>query len=103
MEAGLFFANADFVRARIVESLTNTTQAVILDGETTPFIDVTGASMLVQVRNDLQRRGVDLVLARDVGQVRDVVGKTEESLRTDAIFATVDDAYAATVNNLDRR
>ena len=78
VEAGLFFANADFVRTRIVESLTSSTKAVILDGETTPFIDVTGASMLVQVRNDLQRRGVDLVLARDVGQVRDVVGKAEE-------------------------
>ena len=59
--------------------------------------------MLVQVRNDLQRRGVDLVLARDVGQVRDVVGKAEGSLRTDAIFATVDDAYTATVNNLEQR
>jgi hypothetical protein len=32
-----------------------------------------------------------------------VVGKAEESLRTDAIFATVDDAYAATVNNLGQR
>jgi hypothetical protein len=36
-----------------------------------------------------------------VGQIRDVVGKAEGSLRTDAIFATVDDAYAATLNNLD--
>ena len=47
--------------------------AVVLDAETIPFIDVTAARMLAALAQDLGRRGVKLLLAHDIGQVRDVL------------------------------
>jgi STAS domain len=42
--------------------------------ETVPFIDVTAARMLDELSKVLRRREVRLVIARGVGQVRDVLG-----------------------------
>lgn len=50
--------------------------AVILDGETMPYVDVTAITMLEQLAGDLERNGVQLVLARDIGTVRDVRAAT---------------------------
>jgi high affinity sulfate transporter 1 len=73
-ESGLFFANADFVRARILADVEETrAHAVVLDGETMPFIDVSAFEMLRTLRDDLARREIKLVLSRDIGQVRDVI------------------------------
>jgi sulfate permease, SulP family len=73
-ESGLFFANADHVRVTINEAATaEGVHAVVLDAETVPFVDVTAARMLDELTADLHRRGVRLVIARDVGQVRDVL------------------------------
>jgi sulfate permease, SulP family len=43
-----------------------------------PFIDVTAASMLAELFDDLRRGGIQLVLARDIGQVRDFLRQTGE-------------------------
>jgi high affinity sulfate transporter 1 len=76
-ESGLFFANADHVRVMINEAATaEGVHAVVLDGETVPFVDVTAARMLDELTADLHRRGVRLVIARDVGQVRDVLAQS---------------------------
>jgi SulP family sulfate permease len=76
-ESGLFFANADHVRVTINEAATaEGIHAVVLDGETVPFVDVTAARMLDELTADLHRRGVRLVIARDVGQVRDVLAQS---------------------------
>jgi SulP family sulfate permease len=76
-ESGLFFANADHVRVAINEAATaEGIHAVVLDGETIPFVDVTAARMLDELTADLHRRGVRLVIARDVGQVRDVLAQS---------------------------
>ncbi len=48
----------------------------MLDGETVPFVDVTAARMLDELTADLHRGGVRLVIARDVGQVRDVLARS---------------------------
>ena len=48
-------------------------KAVVLDAETVPYVDVTAAEMPVQVRGDLDRKGIRLLVARDIGQVRDVL------------------------------
>jgi high affinity sulfate transporter 1 len=73
-ESGLFFANADAIRAAIKARAVDGTRAVVLDAETVPSIDVTAVSMLVEVAEDLRRDGIELVLARDVGAVRELVG-----------------------------
>jgi SulP family sulfate permease len=76
-ESGLFFANADHVRVMINEAATaEGVHAVVLDGETVPFVDVTAARMLDELTADLHHRGVRLVIARDVGQVRDVLAQS---------------------------
>jgi len=79
IESGLFFANAEGVRARVRAAAPTGTTAVILDAETIPFIDISAARMLNSLAEDLARDGVRLLLARDVDQVRDVLDKTSES------------------------
>ncbi|WP_092804683.1 SulP family inorganic anion transporter [Rhodococcus globerulus] len=76
VEAGLFFANADHVRDRIDDLVTDGTSMIILDAETSPFIDVSGAQMLEQLRDSLARKNIVFRVARDVGQFRDVLAGT---------------------------
>ena len=74
IESGLFFANADMVRDTIrAKAADPNVNAVVLDAQTIPAIDFTAAHMLIELR-DLQRQGKRLVLARQVGQVRDILG-----------------------------
>jgi high affinity sulfate transporter 1 len=74
VESGLFFANADTVRD-VVRKLAADRRAtlVVLDARTMPFVDSAAAGMLGLLRRDLDRSGARLVLAEDVGQVRDVL------------------------------
>jgi MFS superfamily sulfate permease-like transporter len=73
----VFFANADHVRLTINDAATaEGVHAVVLDAETVPFVDVTAARMLDELTADLHRRRVRLVIARDVGQVRDVLASS---------------------------
>jgi high affinity sulfate transporter 1 len=91
VESGLYFANADHVRDVIKSSAHGDVRTVILDGETMPFIDVSAAEALTSLGTSLQRDGVELWLARDIGQVRDVLRSTS-SVR---VFATIDEAVRA--------
>ncbi len=73
VESGLFFANADVVRESIrAKAADPNVNAVVLDAETIPAIDVTASHMLNELGHDLQRQGKRLVLARQVGQVREI-------------------------------
>ena len=45
--------------------------AVVLDAETIPNVDITAAQMLAELADNLERRGVSLVMAKEIGQVRD--------------------------------
>ena len=92
-EAGLFFGNADVVRRRVQESAEGA-RAVVLDAQSMPFVDVTAVKMLSELAEDLERRGVQLVVARDVGQVRDVVRHAGES-GTLRLYPTVEAAVDA--------
>jgi SulP family sulfate permease len=74
IESGLYFANADTVRRQILHiASSDGTRAVVLDAETTPFIDVSAAQTLADLNRQLRSRGVTLLIARDVGQFRDVL------------------------------
>lgn len=95
IESGLYFANADYVKDQVLARVTEQTRDVILDAETMPFLDVSGADMLVDLDERLKRRAVTLRIARDTGQVRDVLrtsGRDGAGLPT---YRSVDDAYAA--------
>jgi high affinity sulfate transporter 1 len=95
VEAGLFFANADHVRQAVrAAAAREGTQAVILDAETVPFIDVTAAEMLATLAEELDRQGVALLLAHDLGEVRDTLRQTgvRGELGPHRVFPTIDEA-----------
>jgi len=95
IESGLFFANADHVRHRVRELTDDTTVAVVIDGRTTPFVDVTAATMLQELTHDLERTGITLMLAHEVGQVRDVLHQVDRSGAAGQVYPTVRQAVAA--------
>ncbi|WP_305093621.1 SulP family inorganic anion transporter [Prescottella sp. R16] len=101
VEGGLFFANADYVKGHVESLCTDTTQVVVIDAETMPFIDVSAAHMLVELQNMLQRRGIELRIAHDIGQVRDVLDDTTDADPL-AVFGTVDDALVGEHTRIDR-
>jgi high affinity sulfate transporter 1 len=95
-ESGLFFANADPVRARVREAAAAPgTEAVVIDAETVPFLDISAVRMLDGLAEDLRRDGIRLLLARDVGQVRDVLEKAGGDEALTQIYPTVREAVAA--------
>jgi SulP family sulfate permease len=96
LESGLFFANADALRDAIrAHAAEPSTRAVVLDAETIAYVDVTAARMLTLLSSDLQQQGVRLVVARDVGQVRDVLRRAVGDRPLPAAYPTVQDAVQA--------
>jgi SulP family sulfate permease len=96
IEGGLFFANADTVRAVVRQhAKAEGTTAIVLDGETMPFVDVTAAKMLVELADDLERDGVRFYIAREIGQVRDVLRSADDAKHLARVFPTVDAAVQA--------
>ena len=95
VEAGLFFANSDDVREQIERLCTPETRVVVLDAETSPFIDITAAQMLVQLAATLRRDGIELRIARDIGQFRDVIHTAAPEAFRHNVFRTVDEALRA--------
>jgi MFS superfamily sulfate permease-like transporter len=96
VEAGLFFANADSVRTEVRRlAAERHVDLVVLDARTTPFVDSAAAEMLGLLRRELRRAGARLVIAEDVGQVRDllrVVAQDEDGPLPH--YDSVDDAVA---------
>lgn len=101
VEGGLFFANADTIRDRVrAEAAKLGVQAVVIDGETSPFIDVTAVRMLEELTNELRLAGVDLALAREVGRVRELIARAEDDKPGIDVYPTVTAAVAANVGSL---
>ena len=96
VESSLYFANADAVRARILQAATGEhIRAVVLDAETIPFIDVTSARMLADLTDELRERSVRLLIAREVGQLRDVVRHVVDERVPTNLYPTVEAAVHA--------
>lgn len=92
VESGLFFANTEHVRQAAM-SAASSGGTRHCPGQTMPFIDVLATQMLTELATTLRRDGVRLLVARDIGQVRDmlrVVGTGDFV----PIFAIVDEAVA---------
>jgi MFS superfamily sulfate permease-like transporter len=95
VESGLFYANADYVRARVRAAVGPKTRGVVLDAEGIAYIDVTAADMLEALAEDLDRDGVRLVLARDIGTSRDVLRERGDDRVLLGVHPTVGQAIAA--------
>ena len=93
IEGGLYFANATPLAAAIRSAAhRDDVHAVVVDAETVPFIDVTAVQILDQLARELQADGIRLVIARNIGQVRDVVGAAMGDSILDTAYPTVDEA-----------
>ena len=98
IEGGLFFANAEPVAREIRGTARRAdVHTIVIDAETVPFIDVTAAQVLDQVARELGADGVRVVIARNVGQVRDVIHATPGDSILDAAYPTVDQAVKQVV------
>jgi sulfate permease, SulP family len=99
-DAQLFFANADVLRADLTESVAVAevpVRWVVLDMEAVTDIDSSATQMLVELSEDLSRRGVRLVFARLKGPVAAYLTRAgvDAASVTDSVFLEVDDAVAA--------
>ena len=70
---------------------------MVVDAETVPFIDVTAAQILEQLAEELRAEGVRLVIARNIGKVRDVVREALGDSILDSAYPTVDEAVTRVV------
>lgn len=94
VESGLFFANADRVRAAITKAAARDgVTAVVLDAEAIPEIDLTAAEMLTELTRSLAGQGIPLYLAHGIGQVRDVLRAQNDSPHQ--VYPSVEAAVAA--------
>lgn len=97
LEAAIYFANSDEIRRSVLGAVENGTRAVVLDVETVPYIDVTGAFMFRALSDELKEREIRLLLARDVGQVEDMMRSTGLGKLLDDSYVSVQQAVDAAV------
>jgi len=89
-ESGLFFANAEHVRQTVVSEIERESpRAVVIDGESMSYIDVTAVAMLHDLQRDLDRHGIRLAVSHDIGAVRDVIRRAGDKDHELPIFPTV--------------
>ena len=97
IEGGRVVAAADHVRDHLLalaapDEHGRVPRGIVLDARTVPFIDVTATRMLAAVDQTLRAAGSALVLAREIGQVRDVLRVSAD--RVLPVHASIDDAVA---------
>jgi sulfate permease, SulP family len=76
VDSFIFFGNAERVRERVIEEVKRQDariELVVLDLAVTPFLDITGASMLRDLDNELSQKGIQLRLAKAIGPLRDIL------------------------------
>ncbi len=96
VEAEMFFANADWVRARLQQAARpDDVHAVILDAQDVSSIDVSAVQTLDELHRDLRRRHIRLLIARDIGQVRDELRQATDEPGLTLVYPTVQAAVDA--------
>ncbi len=96
LEGALFFANAEGVADAILEHAEESgVRAVILDAESMPFVDISAVRMLMNTYTTLDGSGVRLVIAHDIGQVRDLLRVGDAQRLSEVVYPTVQAAVAA--------
>ena len=70
-------------------------KTIILDAESIPFVDISAVRMLMNTYTDLEGSGVRLVIAHDIGQVRDLLRVGEADRLNEVVYPTVQAAVSA--------
>jgi len=72
-ESGLVFFNAEYFADRIRQTISAAQQKpvlLVLDAESMPMLDTTGAAALDELHSELQTDGIELRIARAKGRFR---------------------------------
>ena len=98
-DSALVFFNSDYFKSRVralVAEADAEVRCFILDAETMPNIDSTGAASLSEVCNELTDRGIAFVVAEAKGPVRDMLELTgfTQQIGVDRMFPTLNSAVA---------
>lgn len=91
-ESGLTYANADNVQTAVLDTIDESTRAVVLDLGSVPDIDVSASEMLLALADALGHRRIDLRIAREIGQVRDVLRQVGAERLAEQVHESVDEA-----------
>jgi len=99
-DSSLVFFNADHFRARVrtlVREAPAPVRCLLLDAETIPYLDTTGAASMDQLRSDLKDEGIAMALAAAKSPVRTMLDRTGLAGRigSDRMFPTVASAVEA--------
>jgi len=99
-DSSLVFFNADHFKARVrtvIKEARAPVRAFVLDAESMPYLDTTGAAILDQLGGDLAREGITLAIAAAKGPVRGLMDRTGLAgrLGPDRMFRTVPAAVEA--------
>jgi SulP family sulfate permease len=100
--APLWYANADYIRARILQTIDAapaTTHALVFDANAVSDIDYTGARAFSELATELKQRGVTVAIARASHLVHHDLkhGGLLQDLGPDRVCASVEEAVAALV------
>lgn len=78
IEASIFYFNAQYVRDQILEAVNNEVspaRLVLLDLSATPWVDVSGSKMLLELSKTLKQRSVECRIVEALAAVRDMLRK----------------------------
>jgi len=99
-DSSLVFFNSDHFRSRvrtIVGKVRPEARIFLLDAETIPNMDTTGAASLDETRRDLSERGIVFAIAAAKGPVREMLDRTglKQQIGDSHFFPTIESAIAA--------
>lgn len=99
-DASLVFFNADHFKSRVktvIREAALPVRVFLLDAETIPLLDTTGAASLDQLCGDLHEQGITMAVAAAKNQVRTMLDRTglAERIGSDRMFPTVESAVEA--------
>ena len=105
-EAALLFYNSDCFKSRIrahIKDAPVTPQRFLLDAESMPMLDTTGAACLAEVVEELSRQGIGFAVARHNERFRFMFERMglNEKIGIANLFPTIETAVAA-LQNLER-
>ena len=75
-ESSILYFNINFIRENIRELLTNyqgDLKMVILDLSSANYVDVQGARFLLQLEDELEKKGIAFRIVDALGRVRDIL------------------------------
>jgi len=96
-DSSLVFFNADYFKSRVramVEEAKTGLRCFLLDAESMPLIDTTGAASLEEVRHELADKGVVLAIAGAKGPLRVMLDRTglAQQIGSARLFPTLESA-----------